>query len=420
MPALLVGLLAALAGAAAASPPARPTATAEVALPAVALDGLEPIVAQQLRDVGRALDEARAGRRVDAAAYAEAGRHYHAYALWPTAEACYREATRLQPGEWRWAYLLAVVLEEQGRLDEAAANLERALAAPDKYVPALARAARVELARGQPRQAADRLAPVLRASQVDAAVLALWGEVALALGRPQDSVDALSRALAQKPEATRLRYTLGLAYRALGQGERARIELSAAGRVGLKPRDPLLEGVLELRRGEQAFLREGITAFRAGDLEGAGAAFERALASSEGRSKAALVNLATVEARRGRQAQALALLERARNVAPDDALVLANLGTLLAHAGRVEDGALALRRALEIGPGDAPARLELGLALLTLGRADEALNVLEALEQVEAARCKGLLERLAALTEDASAQRARRLVQRLMDAGVCR
>jgi tetratricopeptide (TPR) repeat protein len=391
-----------------------------VELPFPPLDDLEPVVAGQLREVRERVQQALRQRSTQAVVYGDAARHYHAYGLWPAAEACYREAVRLQPDEWRWAYLLGVVLEEQGRLDEAAASLERALVAPDKYVPALARVARVEFMRGQPQRAAERLGPVLRTTPVDAAVLALWGEVALALGRPQESVQALSRALAQKPEATRLRYTLGLAYRALGEGERARVELAAAGRVGLKPRDPLLEAVLELRRGEQAFLREGITAFRAGDLVGAEAAFERALASSAGHSKAALVNLAAVVAGRGRQAEALALLERARAVAPDDVLVLANLGALLAHAGRHGEAAPALRRVLELSPGDASARLELGLVLLALERHDEGLGVLASLEHIEAGRCQVLLQRLAALPAGATAQRGQQLAQRFAQANLCR
>lgn len=417
MDVLALGLLLLLARAPAAT--ASPETAIELSFPS--LDDLEPVVAQQLRDVRVRLEQASRTRTATATTYGEAARHYHAYALWPTAEACYRQAVRLQPDAWRWDYLLAVVLEEQGRLDEAATHLERALAGPDKYVPGLARVARLELGRGQPQRAAERLAPVLRARSIDPAVLALWGEVALALGRPQDSVDALGRALAEKPEATRLRYPLGLAYRALGQAERARQEIAAAGRVGLKPRDPLLEGVQALRRGEQAFLREGLTAFRAGDLEGAAAAFERALASSEGRSKTALVNLATIEGRRGHSDAALALLERARAVAPDDALVLANLGALLVHAGRVEDAVLALRRALTLDPADGVARLELGLALLLLRRPDEALDVLEALQRVETTRCPTLRTRLATLADGgAAAERARQLMHRLEADGLCR
>jgi tetratricopeptide (TPR) repeat protein len=76
---------------------------------------------------------------------------------------------------------------------------------------------------------------------------------------------------------------------------------------------------------------------------------------------------------RGRFAQALALLERARGVRADDPATLTNLGITNAALGRFDHAVESLRAALAIAPELYVARLRLAEALERTGRPMEAL-----------------------------------------------
>lgn len=87
----------------------------------------------------------------------------------------------------------------------------------------------------------------------------------------------------------------------------------------------------------------------------------------------ALNFVAIVAHERGRYAQALALLERARGVNPDDPITLTNLGTTHAALGRLDQAIDAQRAALKGAPDLYLARLRLGEALERSGRTNDAL-----------------------------------------------
>jgi Flp pilus assembly protein TadD len=382
-----------------------------VAVPEVSLDGLEAEVARQLGEVRRRLEAAPTGA-AGAAAFAEAGRHYHAYDMMAPAEACYRNAAALAPEDFRWHYLLGVLHHDAGRLEEALASVGRAVGGPDRYYPGLLRMAALQIALGRPHEAERSLAPARAHAPSDPALLALEGELALALARPQAALAALEEALRREPRATRLHYPLGMAYRALGRLEDARRELARAGPVGVRARDPLLEDVRSLRVGESSFMIEGHRALRAGDAGAAAAAFAQAVAASGGSSVPALLNLATAEARRGRRDEAIAHLAEARRRDPDHPAVLFNLGVLLAQAGRACEAEPLLADLVRRAPGDAEARAEWGLSLVALGRLEDAERALGPFA-LDAARCARLREALAIRAAGASEPAAGALARRV-------
>lgn len=71
--------------------------------------------------------------------------------------------------------------------------------------------------------------------------------------------------------------------------------------------------------------------------------------------------------------EALAALQKAAELMPNDAGVHSNLGNSLRELGRFTDAAASYRRALEIRPGFAEAHNNLGVALRDLKRLDEAV-----------------------------------------------
>jgi Flp pilus assembly protein TadD len=140
---------------------------------------------------------------------------------------------------------------------------------------------------------------------------------------------------------------------------------------------------------------EGHQAFRAGDFDGAAAAFANAVQASGGSSVAPLLNLAAAEERLGQLEGALGHLEQARRLEPSHPLVLFNLGTLLARSGRPAEAEPLLAELVKRSPADAEARSEWGLALVALGRLDDAERVFPP-ESLDEARCRRLREALAA------------------------
>lgn len=386
-------------------------------LPEVRLDDLEPAVARQLAQVRNRLDASAP----TATLFGDAARHYHAYGLVAAAEACYRKADSLDPHEFRWPYLLGVLLMEDNRLDEAAQSLQRALDRKDNYYPALIRLAGLYVAQGRSDEAVALVETARRHAPEDPTLLALTGQLALAQGRNAEAVADLTKALELDPRATRLRYLLGMAYRAAGRLDQARVQLTQAGSVDVKPRDPLVDAMLALRQGERSSMIQGHAAFRLGDYVGAAAAYRQAVEQSNGASPDALVHLAVAEGRLGQVEEAIAHLRQAQIRNPTDADVLYNLSAFLARAGRHTEAEPLLRTLVQRVPTDDAARISWGLTLLALNRTDDALAALESVEHVERESCSpvavGLVALFASIETDIAA-RARTLERRLR-AGPC-
>ncbi len=113
-----------------------------------------------------------------------------------------------------------------------------------------------------------------------------------------------------------------------------------------------------------------------GDLAGAERWFRRA--DELDPASVAAVNLARLEMRRGRWAEAEALLRDLLSRRPQDAEAHISLGRILAQRGEDGEAAEEYRAALVRSGGDPDVRASLGAALGRLGRHAEALEVLEA------------------------------------------
>ena len=84
-------------------------------------------------------------------------------------------------------------------------------------------------------------------------------------------------------------------------------------------------------------------------------------------------NLGTFLIDRGRVDEAIAHLQRAVGIAPDDEEAHGNLGVALAKKGRLDEAAAQYERVLQIKPADPVAHHNLGNLLLAAGRTNEAL-----------------------------------------------
>jgi len=378
------------------------------------LSGLEGAVASQIGEMQKLLASQTADPGAEplkaAGAYGDLGQVYLAYGFNDAAADCFRNAALLDARDFRWPYLLGAAQQAAGRLDDAAAAFTHALELSPAAAAGYVHLGEIRLLQGHPEEAEAVLKTALSTPAVSAAAHALLGQAALTRRDFKAAVEHYEAALAAVPEANRLHYPLALAYRGLAEHEKAEEHLEKTGQVGLRPPDPLLDAVTNLRVGERIALMRGRVAARAGRYADAAEEFRRALAaqpeSVEGRvnlgsmlalsgdragaveqfrealrrdpaNATAHFNLASLLADGPSREEALAHAEATVKARPEDAEARRLRARLLRDAGRPEEALPEYARAVELAPGDETARLGEAETLVRLGRYAEARRKLE-------------------------------------------
>ncbi|MFQ5350078.1 MAG: tetratricopeptide repeat protein [Thermoanaerobaculia bacterium] len=365
----------------AVSPAAHPQQEAETPAVGVAdlpdpdVAALEPAVADQLTEmrqfVVREMTEFEKRPDELASSIGELGRLYLAYELYRPAEQCLSLAARLGPRNFSWPYHLAYLAQQEGRLEDAALLYERSLSILPTVTPALVRLGQVYSEQNRPEAAEWVLRQALANDPVNAAAGANLGELLVSLERFEEAAQLLAAALEQNPGADRLYYPLGLAYRGLGREREARQALAKRGTVGIRPADPLIDGLSEKALGERVMLLRGRAAYQAGRFEEAAAEFRRAL---EGKpdSIPALINLGTTLGRLDDIEGAMEQFRKAIELAPANSTAHLNLGTMLASHGKLEEAVNHLEEAAMYSQEDPGIRWELAETQRRLGRFEDA------------------------------------------------
>ncbi len=368
--------------------PERPTAAVQPGLqpvPHPSLAGLDPEVASQIEDARTLVDGLLAQNGADVAerdkgkvaeAYGEVCKLYHAYGMTDAAMPCYANAIRLQPVNVAWSYYLGLLQQETGKMAEAEASYRRVLASFTDFHPARIHLGEVLLAGNRPEEAEAEFRQVLAKEPGNAAAQAVLGEVLLSRRQYAEAVKSLEGALAAAPGADRLHHPLGLAWRGLGDMDKAREHLEKAGRVGVRPADSLVDEMESLRQGPTVHLLRGRMAFRFGRYADAAAEFRKTVAAHP-ESVPARINLAAALGETGDRKGAKQQLREALALAPDNATAHFNLGTLSMQDGETAGAVVHFREAVRIEPADAMARRLLAQELEKDGRPEEALDQLE-------------------------------------------
>jgi len=387
--------------------------TAPPPLPRLALDTY-PAAAREA--ISRAHQEATL-RSTSADTVGALGRILHAWEQWDGAHQAYARAQALAPGAFDWPYLDAVVLQRLARHAESAVRLRQALVASPDYLPARVKLAEALLEAGDLDESQRRFDALVGEPAAEPAVEFGLGRINAARGLHDAAIAHLQRAVALFPEWGAAQYALALSYRALGRRDEAQRALEAHARNG--PRWPALEdtvlaAVNALRDDARASVQRGVKLAGQGDLEGAIAAHEAALALEPslaeahanlialyGRARnyskaeehyAAVVrlgvNLSTAHYDYGvllglqeKWDLAAEAYRRAIAVNPLYAEAHHNLGQILERQRQLEGAAEAYRRALDSQPSFRLARFNLGRMLLALGQPDAAIVELETLSE---------------------------------------
>ncbi len=368
--------------------PAPPQGPPPVPLPQ--LRSFDADVQQQLGDAHASLQASIEAGTVTADEYGRLGMQFAGYGLVGEAEAAYLNARALAPAEFRWAYYLGVLYDTASRPEEAIPALERALQLGPDYVAGVARLG--DLLAGQDRveEATQRYRHALTLDPTCVPCLVGLGQMAL-LGRDYaTAVTHLERALALAPGAATTRYPLALAYRGLGEDDKAQEQLDARAEatlnIGLGRQidrpgvfDPL---VLEMEAtavtGNVAIEARGVTAAREGRWDQATAEFKKLVAADPenavSRNLLALALLTTGDRQGARQQY-----EETIRLEPSHPRANLQLGLLLVDSGDEQEAIARFRAAVQGDPGANMAYLNLAGALLRNGDAAEAVEVYGAL-----------------------------------------
>ncbi len=389
-------------------------AAAEVPLPELELQGLETAVEERLSAAREALESVLESvdgdPRERGKLYGHTGRIFHAHHVFPVAEACYQNAAELEPEQLLWPYLLGFIYQDTARFPEAKLKYQRVLELEPGHPLASLRLARVLLEQGEIAAAEPLLESVAEEPGLTAALNAALGKIATA----RESHDVAARhyqaALAAQPQASQLHYPLALAYRRLGEVDKAREHAALGGPAKLVVPDALLEDVSSLSVSSQMFLTTGAQALKAERYDLAEKAFRGAIAANP-ENKRAHLNLAVVLTQLGRLVAAEESARAALSIDPDYGFAYFNLGNIyearnqlaeaitfyhktvakaprnlkanfrlanaLMRTGDFERAARHYRVAVEIAPGLVQARYLESLALIALRRYVAAREVLE-------------------------------------------
>ena len=354
--------------------PVRPELSPAPGLPD--LEDLDTPVRRQLSArhdfVERRLRDERTSPAGLAWAFGQLGRTYHAYMLLEPARTCYRNARALDPDDFSWAYLLGHVERTLGQLDVSTAVLEEARSLRPGYVPTLVWLGENDLDQNRTESAEARFQEALRRDPGCIKAALGLARVALREGDARQALSYLEPAFAAEPEAHEIHQALGLAYRQLGDVDRARSLLesvppAAISRISISFKDPLLQDVSELRRSAQYHARLGMRAVARERFRAAVSEFEQALAVDPDRADARY-NLAAAHLKLGQRRRSREQLEELIERDPEHAPANVLLARILTSEGQVLEAERHLRRALASDSRSIPAREELAKLLRATGR----------------------------------------------------
>ncbi len=237
-------------------------------------------------------------------AYGRMGNLYQTYDLLEAAKVCYQNAMQLAPADFRWPYYLAGLYEVEGNLEQAGAHYQKVLNLQPSDLPALLGSARAELDQGRSEAAQRYFETAMEKDAASAAALVGLGEIAADRRDFAQAVDHYEEALKLQPKATNIHYPLALAYRQLGQVDKARLHLSKKGDGPVAFHDPLLQEVAKAKTGRWRKRQQANSFFEAGNYAEAERIF-REMVEEDPTDAVALMDLGTSLAQLGETEKAL-------------------------------------------------------------------------------------------------------------------
>ena len=307
-----------------------------------------------------------------AAEYGGMGQLFMAAELLGAAEPAFLNAIALAPEDRRWPYYLGHLHRTRGAHAESAEYFEQARRLGRDDFATLIWLGEAYLAQDQPEKAAPVFERALSLQPKAVAALAGAGRVALARGDHARAVEYLEAALALDAEPAIVHYSLGLAYRGLGQLEKAEEQLRQRRTGDVLVPDPLMQELQVMLRSASAFETLGIRALDNGEPQAAAGYFREGLALAPD-DPSLHHRLGTALFLTGDHAAAREQFETALKLSPGFARAHYSLGVMMASSGQLSAAAERFAAAVRHDPAYIEPRLLLADILRHSGRPQESL-----------------------------------------------
>ena len=341
------------------------------------LNAVERLIREQLQAERSKLMAKVSAAEVPDSARAEAfgglGRLYHAYDFTEAAGACYRNALVVKPKDFRWAYLLGRLLESQGDLKQAVEHYRHAAAIAPEDLPTLLHLAQAQLNLNRPDLAEPLFKEAISRDPYPSSASALvgLGKIALSRNDPGEAIEYFETAVSMQPEASSIHYPLAMAYRQIGDLEKAREHLKKRGTKTPEFPDPLMEELRKVRTGKQFFWSQGTVALSEGRFAEAAEAF-RQMVAADPEEPIAHMDLGTALLQLGDVGGAMARYQESLRLSPGNPRLHYNLGLVYTLQKAYPKALEHYRNAVELDPGFENAHFNAANLLMRLGNMAQA------------------------------------------------
>lgn len=331
------------------------TARQSSEIPDPPTDTMEPQVRAKISRLRRAV----AASSRSSSAWGTLGKTFHAHGLEEEAELSYRRAAEIDPKEFRWPYLRAVVLKNT-RTEEALAQAVRAAVLNPSYVPAHLLAAELLERANEPEEAMARYEKVASETRSAQAELGL-GRLLMLRGELDAAFEHLQLAAEYQPRVGSVHAALARLH--ARRGERAMAEQASKkartlpARIGVD--DPVMTEVSDEAVSSRGYEQRALRAEASGEPGEAERLYERLLELRPDEADI-LYNFGNLYVRQRRFQEAIARYVEALDARPDHVPARVNLGNALAMLGKLGEATAHLQMALDDAPADSDAHRTLG------------------------------------------------------------
>ena len=361
-----------------AEPPPPTASRAET--PSFALPDLsetDTYVSEQIRaqhtSLTAVLEAADTGPLNRGEALGEIGKLLMAAGLLDAAEPYFLQAQASLPDDTRWPYYLGHLYSTQGALDESVSAFEEVLRLRPDDAVAMISLGDVHLLRGEPDAAEPLFRQQLTLQPNSVVANVGLGRAALAKNNYDRAVRYLEEGLRLSDgSAAGVHYPLALAYRGIGQQDKAEEHLRQRADARVLPADPLMEELTELLESPRAFEGRGNRALTRSDWATAAEHFRSGLALDP-TDPILRHRLGTALFQMQDPNGAAAQWQQVVETTPDFALAHFSLGVLLEGAGLRREAIERFEAAILHEPSYVEARLGLAALLRRSGRLEESL-----------------------------------------------
>ena len=314
------------------------------------------------------------------------GMAYHANGFAEAAIATYGQAAALDPSDFRWPYLRALLEAESGALDAALASLDQALDLDPQRPSAWLWRGTWLLDAGRQADAAVAFRRALEVAVVDAHRVAATSGLARTLLRSDQAAAAaaLLEPVAEEFDHPYPRRLLGQAYRRLGRGQEADTAAAqSAEAAALEWPDAERRAVADQVRGFSGRLSQAEELIDQGRPTAALAILEP-LRAAHPDDRVLLNNLAVAYGRAGRQDAALAVLGHGLDMHSEYHVFHFNIASAYEERGDAQSALRHLDQAIAAQPSFLPAHEEKIALLVAKRRYDDAMAAIDGAERLGA------------------------------------